>query len=84
MQIHELDLFTGSISDTTLLAIDDGTETMKVPATALGIRTEMTLAEAEAGTGTEPRVITPKVLYDFTGVDGTVKGIYDAMGWIPD
>lgn len=65
MQIHELDDFIGAISDDTLLAIDDGTETTKVPATALGVTTEMTLAEAETGTGTEPRVITPKVLHDF-------------------
>lgn len=35
MQIHELDPFIGEVSDETMLAIDDGTETMKIPATAL-------------------------------------------------
>lgn len=35
MQIHELDDFIGTIGSDTLLAIDDGTETTKVPATAL-------------------------------------------------
>ena len=35
MQIHELDDFIGTIGSDTVLAIDDGTETTKVPATAL-------------------------------------------------
>lgn len=35
MQIHELDNFLGSIGDDTVLAIDDGTETCKIPANAM-------------------------------------------------
>lgn len=35
IQIHELDSFTGELSENTVLAIDDGTETMKLPATEL-------------------------------------------------
>lgn len=61
MQVHELDPFIGEISEDTVLAIDDGTETMQIPATDLGVTTEMTVAEITAGTGTEPRVITPAV-----------------------
>lgn len=61
MQIHELNTFVGTPSATDYLAIDDGTETKKVPATSLGVSTEMTQAEAEAGTVTDPRVISPSV-----------------------
>lgn len=67
MQIHELESFIGTTSESTYLAIDDGTETNKIPATALGITTEMTQAEAEAGTETAPRVISPAVLSAFVG-----------------
>ena len=61
MQIHELNSFVGTPSPTDYLAIDDGTETTKVPATSLGVSTQMTQAEAEAGTVTNPRVISPSV-----------------------
>lgn len=61
MQIHELNTFVGTPSATDYLAIDDGTETNKVPATALGVSTQMTQAEAEAGTVTAPRVVSPSV-----------------------
>ncbi len=61
MQIHELNTFSGTPSATDYLAIDDGTETNKVPATNLGVTTQMTRAEAEAGTLTDPRVISPSV-----------------------
>lgn len=61
MQIHELNTFVGAPSATDYLAIDDGSETNKVPATALGVSTQMTQAEAEAGTVTDPRVISPSV-----------------------
>ena len=61
MQIHELNTFSGTPSATDYLAIDDGSETNKVPATALGVSTQMTQAEAEAGTVTDPRVISPSV-----------------------
>ena len=59
MQIHELNSFVGTPSATDYLAIDDGTETNKVPATSLGVSTQMTQAEAEAGVVTDPRVISP-------------------------
>lgn len=65
MQIHELNSFVGTPSSTDYLAIDDGDTTTKVPATALGVSTAMTLAEAEAGTITSPRVISPAVLNSF-------------------
>lgn len=65
MQIHELNTFSGTPSATDYLAIDDGSETNKVPATSLGVSTQMTQAEAEAGTETAPRVITPAVLNSF-------------------
>lgn len=61
MQIHELNTFVGTPSATDYLAIDNGTETNKVPATSLGVSTQMTQAEAEAGTLTDPRVVTPAV-----------------------
>lgn len=61
MQIHELNSFTGTPGADDYLAIDDGSETTKVPATNLGVTTKMTQAEAEAGTGTASRVITPSV-----------------------
>lgn len=65
MQIHELNSFIGTPSATDYLAIDDGTETNKIPATDLGVSTQMTQTEATAGTVTDPRVIAPKVLHDF-------------------
>lgn len=65
MQIHELNSFSGTPGAGDYLAIDDGTETFKVDANNLGVTTEMTQAEAEAGTVTDPRVISPKVLHDF-------------------
>ena len=61
MQIHELNDFQGTPGSTDYLPIDNGTDTSKVPATALGVSTQMTQAEATAGTGTAPRVITPSV-----------------------
>lgn len=65
MQIHELDTFIGTPSDGDYLAVDDGTETMKVPITSVGVTSEMTLAEATAGTVEAPRVIAPAVLHSF-------------------
>ena len=63
MQIHELDTYIGTPSETDFMAVDDGTETMKIPITNVGV--EMTLAEAEAGTETAPRIISPAVLNSF-------------------
>lgn len=65
MQIHELNTFSGTPSQTDYLAVDDGNETMKVPVTKVGVSTQMTQAEAEAGAVTEPRVISPAVLNSF-------------------
>lgn len=62
MQIHELNSFVGTPSSTDYLAIDDGDTTTKVPATSLGVSTAMTQAEAETGTETALRVISPSVL----------------------
>ena len=67
MQIHELDPFVGDL-DEAVLALDDGVETCKIPATQLGITEEMTMAEAIAGTSEDARVITPNVLHDFATV----------------
>lgn len=66
MQIHELNTFSGTPGAGDYLAIDDGTETTKIPATEVGTTYgAMTQAEAEAGTGTTPKVIAPKVLHDY-------------------
>lgn len=73
MQIHELNNYTGTPGSTDYLAIDTGEETFKVGANNLGVTTPMTQAEAEAGTVTDPRVITPKVLHDYVE-----NGIEDA------
>ena len=61
MQIHELNTFTGTPGQTDYLAIDSGQETCKIPAGDLGVSTQMTLAEATAGTETASRVIQPSV-----------------------
>lgn len=65
MQIHELDTYIGTPSETDYMAVDDGTETFKIPLPNVGVSIQMTIAEAEAGTGTAPRVITPAVLNSF-------------------
>lgn len=62
MQIHELDTYIGTPSDTDFMAVDDGTETFKIPLPSIGVTTEMTVAEAEEGSETAPRVISPAVL----------------------
>lgn len=65
MQIHELDTYIGTPSETDYMAVDDGTETFKIPLPSVGVSTPMTAEEAEAGTETAPRVITPAVLNSF-------------------
>lgn len=72
MQIHELDTYTGTPSDSDFLAVDDGTETFKVPMTSVGVSQEMTSAEAEAGTETAPRVISPAVLNSFVAKESAL------------
>ena len=64
MQIHELNQFSGTPGDGDYLAIDNGTETMKVPANEVGTDTTypaMTQAQAEAGTDNTLRVVAPNV-----------------------
>ena len=98
MQIHELETFIGTTSESTYLAIDDGTETNKIPATDLGVTTEMTVEEANAGTSTAPRVITPAVLNSYavdrdtgninldttaeSGDDYNLTTILTTLGWL--
>ena len=100
MQIHELESFIGTTSESTYLAIDDGTETNKIPATDLGITTEMTQAEAETGTETAPRVISPAVLNGYavskesatinldtsatSGDDYNLTQVLTDLGWLND
>ncbi len=93
MQIHELQTFTGQAGSSDYLAIDNGTLTKKISADNLGVTTQMTQAEAEAGTVTDPRVVSPKVLHDYgvgrkdglleldtTAAAGTVDGdLYRAI-----
>lgn len=82
MQIHELDSFTGTPSSTDYLAIDTGSNTLKIPSTSIGVSTSMTQAEATAGTSTAKRVISPKVLKDT--IDNAVSAIFESgttSGW---
>lgn len=65
MQIHELDTYIGTPSDSDFLAVDDGTETFKIPLPSVGVSTEMTLEEATTGAETAPRVIAPSVLNSY-------------------
>lgn len=64
MQIHELQEYSGVPESGSFLAIDDGTNTRKIIPINLGIQTEMTQAEAESGTSTAKRILTPKVFHD--------------------
>lgn len=79
MQIHELTSFSGTPGADDYLAIDNGSETTKVPATNLGITTPMTAAEAREGTVTEQRVISPKTLND--QIDTSVTTLFESLGW---
>ena len=91
MQIHELPTFTGAPGASDYMPIDDGSVTYKVAAQGLGITTELTQAEAEAGTGTDPRVVTPAVFNAAAssiaqdavddGITQTTKDAYTALGW---
>lgn len=64
MQIHELQEYSGVPGSGSVLAIDDGTNTRKIVPTNLGIQTEMTQEEAETGTSTDKRIVTPQVFHD--------------------
>ena len=61
MNIHALNTFSGSVSSSTYLAIDNGTETTKIGADSVGVTAEMTQSEATTGASTSKRVITPSV-----------------------
>ena len=76
MQIHELTEFQGMPSSGDFLAIDDGERTRKIEAENLGVTTAMTTAEAEAGTSTAKRVMTPKMFHDYVE-DNTAKGFVE-------
>lgn len=97
MQIHELDTYQGTSSSNVFVAVDDGTETQKVPMTEVGVTAEMTLVEAQTGTETDPRVISPAVLSEFamdretsevnintdvtSGDDYTLAQAISTLGW---
>lgn len=98
MQIHELNSFAGTPSADDYLAIDDGTETARIPATNVGVTAVMTVAEANTGTDTDSRVISPSVLNSYavdratgrftvdtsatSGDDYNLKTALTNMGWL--
>lgn len=71
MQIHELNNFAGTPSSTDYLAIDNSTTTTKIGATGLGVQDKLTVAEANTGTSTASRIVTPKVVHDYVVQDTT-------------
>ena len=71
MQIHELNNFSGTPSSTDYLAIDNSTTTTKIGATGLGVQNQLTVTEANTGTSTESRIVTPKVVHDYVTQDTT-------------
>ena len=46
MQIHELDPFIGEVSDDTVIAIDDGIETCKVPASIFAMLADTSIDQS--------------------------------------
>lgn len=71
MQIHELNNFAGTPTSSDYLAIDNSTTTTKIGATGLGIQDQLTVAEANTGTSTASRIVTPKVVHDYVVQDTT-------------
>lgn len=65
MQIHELPTFTGTPSSSDYLAIDSGTTTSKVAGVDMVNPDKLTVAEANTGTSTASRIVTPKVIHDY-------------------
>lgn len=65
MQIHELNNFAGTPTSSDYLAIDNSTTTTKIGATGLGVQDKLTVAEANTGTSTASRIVTPKVVHDY-------------------
>lgn len=69
MQIHELNTFSGTPSSSDYLIIDNGTDTAKVPATAVGTDTKYptaTQAQITAGKSKTPSVVTPAIFNSAT------------------
>ena len=80
MQIRELNLFVGTPGAGDYLAIDDGSETTKVEASNLGVTTQMTQAEAEAGTETAPRVVAPSIFKSaVVAIASAISGVFVSM-----
>ena len=80
MQIHELNSFVGTPGAGDYLAIDDGSETTKVEASNLGVSTQMTQAEAEAGTVTASRVVAPSIFKSaVTAIASAITGVFVLM-----
>lgn len=71
MQIHELPTFTGTPSASDYLAIDSGTTTSKVAGVNMVNPNTLTVAEANTGTSTSSRIVTPKVVHDYVVQDTT-------------
>ena len=71
MQIHELNNFAGTPTSSDYLAIDNSTTTTKIGATGLGVQDKLTVAEANTGTSTASRIVTPKVVHDYVVQDTT-------------
>ncbi len=59
MQIHELNTYSGVPGSSDYLAVDTGTETMKVRANQL--YSAATVAQIQTGTSTSPKVVSPSV-----------------------
>lgn len=71
MQIHELPTFTGTPGASDYFAIDDGSITSKVAGSDMVNPDELTVAEANTGTSTATRTVTPKVVHDYVVQDST-------------
>ena len=78
MQIHELDTYIGTPSETDFLAVDDGTETMKIPITNVGV--EMTLLVVEvASFSSLPQTVTNENITEDMVVVNSVLGTPSAQ-----
>ena len=79
MQIHELPTFTGTPGASDYFAVDNSSITAKVAGFDMVNPDAMTVAEAETGTSTASRIVTPKVVHDYVtgavsdGIDGILS-----------
>ena len=81
MQIHELNQFSGTPGSGDYLAIDNGTETMKVPANAAVLAIARTISDAWVD------ISAAKVNLNTTAPSGTDHDLYTAitaLGWASD